>query len=134
LFVVNNVGKFSSLLVSPLHMLEMLLSVRIMTLLVLFHISFVIGFVVTLWALEVLDSVFNVNSDVTLQMTHVVRRVVTVEAVELLPSARVVLGLHVCLQTALAVCLVVALWTLQVLHACRIVDLQMGFKAAFYIC
>jgi hypothetical protein len=96
--------------------------------------SFVIGFVVTLRTLEVLDSFFNVNADVTLQIAHMVRRVVAVEAVELLPSARVVFVLHVSLQMTFAVSLVGALWTLQILHSCRIVSLQMTFKIALKIC
>jgi hypothetical protein len=101
----------------------MLHSVRVMRLLVLLQTFFTIGFEVTLRALEVLDSVNLVDANVTLKSSHEVRRVFTVEAVELFPSARVVLVLHVLLQMTLPICLVVALWTLQVLHSCRIVSL-----------
>jgi hypothetical protein len=120
LLAVNKVVKFSLLLVSLIHVpfevacvvglvvtvsaLQALLSIRIMRPLVQPHTPFVIGFIVTLRTLEVLDPVFNMNADVTVQIAHLVRRVVAIEAVELLPAARVVLLLHVSLQMTFVVC------------------------------
>jgi hypothetical protein len=60
--------------------------------------------------------------------------VVAVEAVEILPSARVVLVLHVSPQIALVVSLVGAFWTLKVLHSCRIMSLHVILKTVIYIC